>query len=150
MTCDQTAQLQAYHDGELPPDAVAAIEQHLPTCRACSDVLAQLQAMSAAFAMSPRAHLSQIARHRLHNEVDAAIERGLVRFAWSLSGIAAAILIGGSVWLLQMKEQPQSSGAAPPPWVEAVVSARSTSDSAATPAAQWYLVDASSRSEELP
>ncbi len=148
MTCDLSTQLQAYHDGELPAGARAAFERHLPTCAACAAELAQLRATSAAFATESRPQLSQIARHRLHNRIDEAMERGLVRIAWSLSGVAAAVLIGGSVWLLQMKDQSQP--AAPPPWVEAAASARSTGDVTATPAAQWYLVDSSSRSEELP
>ncbi|CAN5423385.1 hypothetical protein BH10PLA1_BH10PLA1_14070 [soil metagenome] len=148
MTCDQTAQLQAYHDGELPAGERAAIEQHLPTCAACTAEFAQLRAISAAFANEPRSKISQIARHRLHNRVDEAMERGLVRIAWSLSGVAAAVLIGGSVWLLQMKDQSQPVAA--PPWVEAAASARANGDVAVTPAAQWYLVDASSRAEELP
>ncbi len=148
MTCEYESQLHAYHDDELDASSRAAFENHLGRCAACAASLAELQNISALFAATPREHLSQIAKHRLSNQIDASMERGLVRFAWSLSGVAAAVLLCGSFWLSQVKSREVTHVA--PPWVEAVVSSHNLSDSAATPAAQWYLADASSRNEDVP
>ena len=146
MACTFEAQLHAYHDDELGAAARAAVEAHLAACAECSAGLARLRAVSDLFAAVPRARLSQIARQRLNNRIDAAMERGLVRFAWSLSGIAAAVLVTGSIWLSQAKDPPRPA----PPWVQAVVSSRSQGESAATPAAQWYFADASTRADDMP
>ena len=146
MTCDWEPKLHAYHDGELDAAGRAAVESHLATCADCTATLHGLQSLSAVFAGAPQLKLSQISRHRLHNRLDAAMERGLVRFAWSLSGVAAAVLLVGSFWLSHMKDPVQSA----PPWVDAVVYAHPLGDSAETPAAQWYLADATTRSDDAP
>jgi anti-sigma factor RsiW len=146
MTCDRTAQLHAYHDGQLDAAASAEMERHLAACGECAEALAELRATSALFAATPRPRLSQMSQHRLHRHVEAAIERGLVRFAWSLSGAAAAVLLVGSIWLSHTKEPPQAA----PPWVEAVAFAHPIDTGVQTPAAQWYLADASTRSDDLP
>jgi len=146
MTCDRELQLQAYHDGQLDAEQQSSMQQHLSECEPCRSALAALQSMSALFAGVPQPTLSQISRHRLHAKLDATMERGLVRFAWSLSGAAAAVLLVGSIWLSQAKDPVQSA----PPWVEAVAYAHPLGDRAETPAAQWYLADASTRSDEVP
>ena len=119
------------------------MEKHLLTCPACSAELADLRELSAVFSGAETPRLSQIGRARLHRNLDAVLERGLVRFAWSLSGIAAAVLLAGSVWLSQVNEPVQAAAA--PPWVDAVVYAHPLGNRAETPAAQWYLADATQR-----
>lgn len=42
MTCDRTVDIGAYVVGALDPADRSSLEQHLPTCRACSDELAGL------------------------------------------------------------------------------------------------------------
>jgi anti-sigma factor RsiW len=144
MTCDRSPQLHAYHDGQLSSADAAAMEAHLLSCLACSAELAELRGISAMFAQAQRPRLSQIERHRLHRNLDAVMERGLVRFAWSLSGVAAAVLLVGSFWLSQATEPVQAA----PPWVDAVVYAHPLGDRAETPAAQWYLADATPRNTD--
>lgn len=147
MTCNQTEQLHAYHDGELSPAEAAAMGQHVQSCPACSAELTGLRELSKAFARVESPRLSQISRARLHRNLDAVIERGLVRFAWSLSGVAAAVLLVGSIWLAQSPEPVQAA----PPWVDAVVYAHPLGNRAETPAAQWYLADATQRNgDETP
>ncbi len=147
MTCDRSAQLHAYHDGELSSADVAEMEKHLLACLICSAELADLRGMSLQLSQAQRPQLSQIERHRLHRHLDSVMERAVVRFAWSLSGVAAAVLLVGSFWLSQATEPVQAA----PPWVDAAAYAHSLGDNAQSPAAQWYLADATQRStDEAP
>lgn len=57
--------------------------------------------------------LSQIARHRLHRAVDDAMDQGLLRLGWGISGIAASVLVVGSLWLMKAQSTPEAA----PPWV---------------------------------
>src|SRR6476646_665918 len=48
MTCEETCELlDAFHDGELQPATLAAVETHLRTCPACSAALATNEALRA-------------------------------------------------------------------------------------------------------
>jgi anti-sigma factor RsiW len=149
--CEFNSQLDAYHDGELSTDARAVIESHVSGCSECSAQLAQLRTMSGLFSSSARPGLSQIAMHRLHHRLDLAMDRGLIRFGWTLSGIAASLLLVGSVWLMRVKEVPMPQAA--PPWVGVSVAMDTDPnirDASATPAAQWYLADAANRMDDIP
>ena len=141
--CPTEQKLSAYHDGELPGDERTAIARHLAWCEACARQLLQLGQMSAFITSSASGGISQIALKRLHNKLDEVMERGLVRWAWEVSGIAAAILLIGSVWLTQLKD-PVTASAGVPPWVGAQASADPVVQVAPTPAATWYLADARS------
>jgi hypothetical protein len=98
------------------------------------------------FVSGEQPRLSQISRYRLHRKIDQAMEQGLLRFAWTMSGIAASVLLVGSAWLMKVNDSAQAQiPAEAPPWVS--VSLASSRDpvvrDAASPAAQWYLADAS-------
>jgi anti-sigma factor RsiW len=109
--CPTEQALSAYHDGELSPADRAEMARHLVWCEACMQQLAQLKQMSGLLtSMSPEG-LSQIAWHRLHAKLDEVLERGLVRWAWEVSAIAAAILLISSVCLMRISE-PNSTTAA--------------------------------------
>jgi anti-sigma factor RsiW len=151
-TCAFNTNLHAYHDGELAGEELALFEQHLNTCDACSQQLRQLQAMSDLFAAAPQVTLSQIAMHRLHRRIDAGADQGLLRLGWTMSAIAASLLLVASVWLTRMSN-PTTTPEAAPPWVGVPVVAQTDPayrEIAATPAAQWYLADASTRSDDIP
>jgi anti-sigma factor RsiW len=147
-------QLSAYHDGELPSDQRSALSAHLAWCQDCLKRIGQLTQMSSMFASSSPSGISQIALRRLHAKLDEVIERGLVRWAWEVSGIAAAILIVGSILLARMADpstaRASSAGASVPPWVATQASADPVVSDAATPAAVWYLADARNSSEVSP
>jgi anti-sigma factor RsiW len=156
-------QLSAYHDGELSPIDRAEVARHLAWCEACILQLSQLKQMSGMLtAMSPDG-LSQIAWHRLHAKLDEVLERGLVRWAWEVSAIAAAILLISSVCLMRISEPTSTTPAVAtatvtatvtavvPPWVHAQASADPVlSEPATTPAQAWYLADARGSSETAP
>lgn len=157
--CPTGEELSAYHDGQTASGRLAFIEQHVASCEPCGLEIARLSAMSRLFSTSVRPQLSQIARHRLHDKVDLAMERGLIRLGWALSGIAASVLLIGSALLMHVGSTSYVATArqmseAAPPWLG--VAANSDADSlvanARTPAAALYLADASSGSSgiELP
>jgi len=155
MNCKFSDQLEAYHDGELSAAAASALEAHLPTCPACSQRLSELAQISNLFAAAPVPRLSQMSRHRLHHKIADEMDRSLVRFAWGLSAVAASIMIIGSAWLMQVKEvvpapAPTVTAQAAPPWtgVPTSLDGDTVSHEAATPVAQWYLADASGRSDD--
>jgi anti-sigma factor RsiW len=154
--CAFNLEIQAYHDGELPAERRSTVEEHLAGCPACAAELAELKNLSAVFAAEPVAELSQIALHRLHRKIDNEMDRGLIRFGWSLSAVAASILLVASAWLVKVDGSAQAASASPtpdePPWVS--VSLAASHDpvlrDASTPAEQWYLADAWTRSDEVP
>jgi anti-sigma factor RsiW len=145
-SCGFENKIAAYHDGELDAAQRANVEMHLGQCEDCRRALSELRAMSGLFATSEQPRLSQISRYRLHRSVDAAMDQGLLRLAWTMSGIAASVVLLGSAWLMKVNENGLARAPAEaPPWVS--VSLESSRDpvvrDAASPAAQWYLADAS-------
>jgi anti-sigma factor RsiW len=143
--CGFENKIEAYHDGELDASDRAVIESHVAQCDDCRRALAQLQAMSVLVATSEQPALSQISRYRLHQKVDAVMERGLLRLAWTMSGIAASVLLLASAWLMRVNQTALVQGPSEaPPWMS--VSLATSRDpvirDAASPAAQWYLADA--------
>jgi anti-sigma factor RsiW len=144
--CEFDEKIAAYHDGELDAQERAAVEAHLAQCAGCRQSLDQLRAMSGLLVSVEQPRLSQIARYRLHQKVGAAMERGLLRLAWTMSGIAASVLLLASVWLMRVNANAITQAPAEaPPWVSvALASSRDpVVRDAASPAAQWYLADAS-------
>jgi len=110
--CSYSEQVSAYHDGELDAASGAVIERHLDSCPPCADRLAELRGMSRLFAATTLPHLSQIGMHRLHSRLDALIDGGLVRLARVMTGIAAAVLLVGSLWLIRSQPAPVASNPA--------------------------------------
>jgi anti-sigma factor RsiW len=146
-------QLSAYHDGELPSDERSALAAHLAWCHACLKRIDQLTQMSSLLAGSSPNGISQIALRRLHAKLDEVMERGLIRWAWEVSGIAAAILIVGSIMLARMADPSSArtnTGVSVPPWVVSQASADPVVSDAATPAVAWYLADARNSSDVSP
>ncbi len=155
MNCEFSDQLEAYHDGELSAAAASTLKAHLATCPACIKQLSELTQISNLFAAAPVPYLSQISRHRLHHKIADEMDRSLVRFAWGLAAVAAGIMIIGSAWLMQVKEvipTPTVTAQVAPPWsgVPTSFESETVSHEAATPVAQWYLADASGRSDDSP
>lgn len=146
--CLSEQKLSAYHDGEIVADERAVLESHVAECAECRERLTQLRAISSLFDDAGRPGLSQISLRRLHHRLESLTDRGLIRLGWTLSGVAASLLVAGSVWLTRMQSLPPS----PPPWVN--VSLAMDTDAggtdAASPAAQWYLADASTRVDNNP
>jgi anti-sigma factor RsiW len=147
MPCPTGEELSAYHDGRVSGDRLESLRRHIAECDPCALEVSRLAALSTLFANAVRPRLSQMSRHRLHNKIDQAMERGLIRFGWSISGIAASILLVSSVWLMHVGTAKQTTESAPP-WLGVAVSTEADSvvQNARTPAAALYLADASAGS----
>ncbi len=98
MTCDQSAQIHAYHDGALPADAIAALDAHLAGCVDCSALLSDLRGLSHLIDVAPIAAMPPEVMARIGLNLRAARERGLLRMTGWLTGAAAAVLVG-ALWL---------------------------------------------------
>jgi anti-sigma factor RsiW len=142
--CPTSDELSAYYDGRLDGRR-ESIAGHIAECAACSLEIARLGALSGLLAAMARPQLSQIVRHRLHDKIDLAMERGLIRFGWSLSGIAASVLIVGSAWLMHVGSTVRQTAEAAPPWlgVATTTDTDAVVANARTPAAAMYLADSS-------
>lgn len=96
--CDEQL-LGAYFDGELAPDQRSAVEKHLRDCPSCTRQLEMLRDASQMLRDYPFQDITDRERMRLHQAVDAAIDRPIWRIGASLGLIAASILIVGLAWL---------------------------------------------------
>jgi anti-sigma factor RsiW len=94
MSCEKTAQVQAYYDGELSPAERAAMVAHLQQCAECRDELSDLKELSELVAAAPMAAMSADAMARLQNNFTRLRDRGVMRIASWLTAAAAAILVG--------------------------------------------------------
>jgi anti-sigma factor RsiW len=100
MTC-APHQLDAYIDGELAPDASAAVEAHLQSCPACSaEALARLQLKRSVRAAAQAYQPSPEFRARIATQV--ASRRSPMQFWTSpvLAAVAAVLLIAISIPLV--------------------------------------------------
>ena len=108
--CNENIRLGAYHDGELTPDEAARVEAHVRDCPACAEELRALRQISGLFAAGAGLDVPELRPMKLaqvHRAIDAEGNIGLLRLVRQLTGVAAAILVGGTVWLVS------TSGAGP-------------------------------------
>lgn len=99
MTCDQSDQVQAYYDGELPAERRAVVEAHLRQCEPCRVQLAQLRGLSGLLQSAPLRALPAGAMQRLDQAWEAVQERAVLRISSWLTAAAAAVLIGALIWI---------------------------------------------------
>jgi anti-sigma factor RsiW len=129
--CPFQPQLDAYHDGELAPQAAQRLEEHLDACPACMAELREMRDLSARirFAAGPESIEREEAR-RLHATLERAIEEQqpdnsglLLRLATKLS-VAASVLLVGGIWLLELTphSSKRESTMSPQPAPQLVVS----------------------------
>jgi anti-sigma factor RsiW len=153
MSCSFNNRLSAYFDGELDAATTEAVRRHVEGCAECAAELAELKKLTGMFEQSPPPRLSQIALYRLHNNADVVVRGDVLRVARFVRAVAACVLVGSWLWLAN------GSGTVPtaqetvqtaPPWLDVAVTATAETHSldTTTPAATWYLADASSRSDE--
>jgi len=149
--CPFNDRLSAYLDGELDSEQHDIVARHISICAECQAALNALRRISSLFAAAAQPHLSQFSLHRLHKRVDAAMEESLLHLAHILQAVAACVLIAGSLWLVWAKPaqapQPQQAQVTTVP-----VAWDTSTDETSTPAAAFYLADATSQggSADLP
>ncbi|HSW46656.1 MAG TPA: zf-HC2 domain-containing protein [Phycisphaerae bacterium] len=93
MTCDGTARIHRYHDGELSPPERTHVETHLRQCGQCSRTLADLRRLSSLVSKAGLAEMPADAAARLHARWPQTRDRGIRRLAGWLTAAAAAVLI---------------------------------------------------------
>lgn len=146
--CQYSQQLGPYLDGELTPAAAASLEAHVAQCPPCSAELGELRALGRMFAADRDADIPVAARDRLHDHVDALLDRGLLRIGRILSGIAACLLLGSALWL-NSADRPATPPVAAAGWEKTAVlmpapPAPVSADEMVSP--EWVLADLSGAS----
>jgi anti-sigma factor RsiW len=99
-TCSYGSIVDAYHDGELSPEARTAFEQHLVSCPPCQADLAQTRQLAALITSAPKRMLSSTARQALFDLAPMIGERVYLRMAEWTTALAASVLIAASCWLV--------------------------------------------------
>lgn len=90
MQCDSNPEtLGAYLDDELPSDQMAAIREHVASCRQCSTEIAEFVRLQRSLRLA-RGHYAPSAEFRRKIQEQVAVPR---RRAWYVNLIPAAILV---------------------------------------------------------
>lgn len=100
--CEYGILVSAYFDGELDEARTREVEGHLSSCAACAAELESLRRMSNVLSGWSAPEMPGDVLARLHEAVAgeaAAAERGVLRLARVLSGVAAAVMVAGTLWL---------------------------------------------------
>ena len=136
MECNQTPQIEAYHDGELTAVERVRAETHLRECEPCRQTFEQLQRLSSLVSAAPVAAMPRETVDRLAGAWDviraralgermaqqrAANERGILRVAGWFTAAAAALLLGGLLMLSRSTESPVTPEVASSTWESAAV-----------------------------
>ncbi len=85
--------IHTYHDGELSPAQVAAVDAHLRECTDCRELLADLRQVSQLVTTAPMVDLPPQAMKRMQQAWWAAQDRGVLRVASWLTAAAAAVIL---------------------------------------------------------
>jgi anti-sigma factor RsiW len=150
--CEFDEQLGPYVDGELDAARAAALEGHLPACPPCARELAELRGLKRLFGAAASGagafSFPGAVRRRLHEHVDSLSDMGLLRIGRALSGIAACVLVAGSLWLTSASRRPVERPIAA--WEASallmpVAAGPSSADDLASP--EWVLRDLSGQQD---
>ena len=98
MTCEQTAQIHRYHDGDLSPAEQASVRAHLAVCAECSELLADLQNLSQMFATVDLPEVTNRAVNRMQGAwwkaaTAKAEDKSIRKLASWMTAAAAAVLV---------------------------------------------------------
>src|SRR3954447_23427655 len=98
MSCEHEAQVQAYHDDELSPQARVDVEAHLRDCADCQSLLEELRTVSRLLSEAPLPEMREAAVGRFYgawHRAAAGSDRAVRRITGWLTAAAAAVLIVG-------------------------------------------------------
>ncbi len=111
--CALASRLGAFYDGELDAPAAARVQDHLRDCPACRAEVDGIRELSQLAGMIGNEGMSVAALRRVHHSIEREQPYSILRIASILSGLAASVLVVGTVWLADMPD-------APPPRVRVV------------------------------
>jgi anti-sigma factor RsiW len=102
--CSYQSWLDAYHDGQTPPERALELERHLPTCAACSAELRRLSQLTQLLSAARPEDIRPDELARAHAAVgrfegSGLEDRGVMRLIVGLSAVAASVLIISGAWL---------------------------------------------------
>ena len=136
-------QVNAYHDGELPPEEARRFEAHLAECPICAEELRQLRSLSRLLKGAPAPDAPAKVIRRLHGTVATGREAAIVLLAERLIAAAAAILILCMVWTWGVLGRTGTT-AAPNSWEWTAVAPHAETPGDTQQLAQWIVEDLSS------
>ena len=96
--CPDNQRLSAFLDGELDAAECAAIERHLPQCETCSVALRDFRQISRLVGHWELPEISAGGLRKLHTRIDVLGWRRLERLAFTLSSMAAALVVATVLW----------------------------------------------------
>src|SRR5207247_3305931 len=125
---------------------------HVRDCRDCAELLAELRQMSQLLAAAPPADMPAQAMNRLEQSFWANRDRGVLRLAEWMTGMAAAVLVGAAILWHAPAPTPTSStnlqAAALMPPAETRDDASASSDVVVL--AEWMANDLSTQARATP
>jgi anti-sigma factor RsiW len=120
-TCEYTARLAAYHDGELPACEQQAVEEHVRACTDCSGELARLRELSRVLSAAPVPEVPRGLSGRLRAGLRTSGELEIIRICRVASMAAAALLMVCVVSLWTSEPPAPAQIQAPDAWEVAAV-----------------------------
>lgn len=145
--CEQASRLNAYHDGEMSPAGVAAMEQHLRQCPRCAAELERFRKLTGMIGSLPPPALPTSSLRRLHQAVDLQLAARLRRMAEVLAAVAAVVLVVCLIGLTRRTPAQGSPGAMPVWEIEALAQPLEPAAGSEEALASWMVRDLSLRDE---
>lgn len=118
------------HDGELAPDELVRVQQHLPGCAACKATLQAYRRLSAVFDHAEPVRMSPEAELRLRRQLQRAVRWGTAAQLARPVAVAAAMVLSIGLPLLWWAPAPSGNGGS---GVNGMASAASSSTASAVP-----------------
>lgn len=122
--------MAACHDGEVDLHERRRLLRHAETCSDCATELAWLQSVSRTLSVTGEQDITETELERLHDAVEAADGRNVLRIGGTLAALAASIIVVCGVWLVEIGS-PAAPGRAPavsvaeaPAWERVAVTLR--------------------------
>ncbi len=144
-TCEHADKLSAYHDGELDAVSRAAMERHLGQCAQCAAELERLRKLSALLVQTAPAEMPPLGMRRLHALAERSIGGDLMRWAMTMTALAASVLIACSVLL--WRQHGSAEPVSVPAWEMSVMQrpTESVAASSEDQLATWMVEDLSGK-----
>src|SRR5689334_10320193 len=106
--------LSAYHDGELDDIGTRQrVDVHLRNCPACAEELQAIRDASQLIAASGLVDLTEAELARVHEAIDDASDRPILRVGGMLGAAAASLLIVSCAWLMDLPANNRPATAPP-------------------------------------
>ena len=140
--CPDNQRLSAFLDGELEAGECEAIERHVPECEACAAAMRDFRQISRLVGHWKMPEISSSGLRKLHTKIDVMGWRRLERLAFTLSSMAAALVVATVLWTSENSQATTTIAL----WEQAAVAPAEYASGNSTPEAsmaQWVVDDLS-------